>query len=93
MSKTKKSVSFPTAFLLISLIMLFFIVASWIGAPFSKEVHSIGILDIFTSIWRGFVERAEVILFIFSVGGTLGIMSKIKAIDNGINALSERLRK
>ena len=89
--KIKKKRYFPSSFAIIFFLMLLFIIASWIGSPFNKEIHNVGFLDVFTSIWRGFISKAEVILFIFAIGGTLGIMTRVKAIENGISVLSEKL--
>lgn len=89
--KVKKKRYFPSAFLVIISIMLVFIVASWIGMAASDEIQGIGILDVFTAIWHGFANKADIILFIFAIGGTLAIMTKIKAIDAGIASLVQKM--
>ncbi|WKX02572.1 hypothetical protein [Candidatus Mycoplasma mahonii] len=87
----KKKKYIPSSFLVIISIMVAFIVASWIGQGLSSDITGVGLLDIFTSIWHGFKDKADVILFIFSIGGTLGVMTKIKSIDAGIDALVGKL--
>lgn len=81
----------PSAFLTIIGLMVLFIIISWIGQAVSDSINGIGILDVFTSIWHGFKDKAEIILFIFAVGGTLGVLTKIRAIDAGIDALVKKL--
>lgn len=81
----------PSAFLTIIGLMVLFVIISWIGQAASDSINGIGILDVFTSIWHGFVDKAEIILFIFAVGGTLGVLTKIQAIDAGIDALVRKL--
>ena len=90
MKQTKRKY-FPSSFLIIIGLMVFFIVASWIGQTVSSEIKGIGILDVFTSIWGGFVGKVEVIIFLLSIGGTLAIMTKIKAIDAGIGVLVTKM--
>lgn len=89
--KIHKKRYFPSAFLVIIGIMIIFIIASWIGMAITNEITGIGILDVFTAIWHGFSSKADIILFIFAIGGTLAIMTRIKAIDAGIAALVNRL--
>lgn len=81
----------PSSFLVIFGLMILFIIISWIGQAATDTINGIGILDAFTSIWHGFVGKASIILFIFAIGGTLGVMTKINAIDAGIDALVRKL--
>lgn len=89
-TKSKKRY-IPSSFLTIIGLMIVFIIASWIGKAATDSINGIGILDVFTSIWHGFSSKVDVILFILAIGGTLGIMTKIKAIDAGIDALVRKL--
>ncbi|WP_128008381.1 YfcC family protein [Mycoplasma sp. ATU-Cv-508] len=89
--KTRKRY-IPSAFTIIFAMMIVFVLASWIGSPLSSEIQGVGILDIFTAAWHGFASKAEIILFIFAIGGTLGVMTRLKAIDGGIQALVNALR-
>ena len=90
-SSSKRKKYIPSAFLVIISIMLLFIISSWIGRAISSDIHGIGLLDIFSSIWHGFSSKVDVILFIFAIGGTLGVLTKLKVIDAGINALVHKL--
>ena len=83
---------FPSPFLVIIALMVIFVFISWIGSTINNEIKSIGILDIFSSIWHGFVSKVDIIMFIFSIGGCLGIMTKVKAIDAGITAVVKKFK-
>ena len=90
--KAKKKIYIPSSFLVIILMMLVFIVASWIGNLIdSDKITGIGILDVFTAIWHGLKSKVDIIIFVFSIGGTLAVMARIKAIDAGISALVKKL--
>ena len=90
--KAKKKIYIPSSFLVIILMMIVFIVASWIGNLIdSDKITGIGILDVFTAIWHGLKSKVDIIIFVFSIGGTLAVMARIKAIDAGISALVKKL--
>lgn len=103
-STPKKSFSFklPTSYTIIAMLTVFIIVLSWIGymAGMSGQdatgetitVTPLGILDVFPAIWHGFVNASDVILFVLAIGGTLGIMTKLKSIDAGIGAVIKKLQ-
>lgn len=57
----------------------------------SRPIIGLGIIDIFVAVWQGFVSKAAVILFIFSIGGMLGIMAKTKTMDAGISRVVAKL--
>ena len=82
---------FPSSFLVIIGLMMLFVFISWIGSSFTNSIHPIGIFDIFPAIWHGFIQKAPVILFVFAVGGILGILTKLQVIDAGIGALVDKL--
>ncbi len=101
----KRSFSMPTAFTIIIGIMLIFIVLSWIlygagvktqvyqdGRFIEKRLVGLGILDIFTAVWHGFVSKAEIIAFILCIGGILGLMTRTKAIDAAIGHVVAKLK-
>ena len=89
--KIKKKMYFPSSFLVIFGLMILFVIISWIGQAFTNKIHGVGILDIFPNMWRGFVSKSAVILFVFSIGGILGVLTKLKVIDAGISAMVDRL--
>ncbi|WP_323704635.1 YfcC family protein [Mammaliicoccus sp. Dog046] len=56
-------------------------------------VHSepSSILDIFRAIPEGLISGADIIFYIFLVGGAFGIIHKTGAITNGVNAAMNKL--
>lgn len=91
-TKHKRNVYIPSSFAILFFIMLIFVITSWVGNIFNHNITKIGILDIFPAIWKGFIAKADVILFIFAIGGTLGVMTKLKAIDAALQALVTKLK-
>lgn len=102
-SKQKRYV--PTAFLIIFALIFVFIIVSWIGKLtdsstdiwngkkfVSTKIVGLGFLDTLTAVWKGFESKVDIILFILCIGGTLGIMTKTKAMDAGIDRIITRLK-
>ncbi|GGI40249.1 YfcC family protein [Mammaliicoccus stepanovicii] len=52
-----------------------------------------GFLEIFRSIPAGLISGADIIFYIFLVGGAFGIIHETGAITNGVNAAMHRLGK
>lgn len=52
-----------------------------------------GFLDIFRSIPEGLISGADIIFYIFLVGGAFGIIHKTGTITNGVNAAMNKLGK
>jgi len=52
-----------------------------------------GFLEIFRSIPKGLISGADIIFYIFLVGGAFGIIHKTGAITNGVNAAMNKLGK
>ena len=52
-----------------------------------------GFLEIFRSIPEGLISGADIIFYIFLVGGAFGIIHKTGAITNGVNAAMNKLGK
>lgn len=50
-------------------------------------------VDIFRAIPKGLIEGAEIIFYIFIVGGAFGIIHRTDAITTGVNALMNRIGK
>lgn len=63
----------------------------------SESFHYIGntpqTWQIFSAIFDGFVDKADIIAFIFLIGGAFWIMNQTKAIDIGIYAFLRYTRK
>jgi len=51
------------------------------------EPTPVGFLDVFASIPKGMIEAAEIIFFIFVVGGAFTIIQATGAIDAGISKI------
>ena len=56
------------------------------------KIVGLGFLDTLVAVWKGFASRAEIILFIICIGGMLGILTKTKAMDAGIDRIITRLK-
>ena len=93
MEKTnkKKTRYFPSPFLIIIGLIVTIVLISWVGSAASDTIKHVGILDTFSAIFHGFKDKIDVIIFIFSIGGLLGIMTKIKAIDAGISVVVKKI--
>ncbi|MFC7403866.1 YfcC family protein [Georgenia alba] len=52
-----------------------------------------GVLDLFSAVHRGMVEAAEIIFFVFVVGGAFGVLSRTRAVENGITGLAMRMQR
>ena len=63
----------------------------------SESFHYVGnspqTWQIFSAIFDGFVDKADIIAFIFLIGGAFWIMNQTKAIDIGIYAFLRYTRK
>lgn len=49
--------------------------------------------QVFTSVFRGFAQQADIIAFILIIGGAFWVMNDSKAIDTGIAAFLRRARR
>lgn len=50
-------------------------------------------IDIFRSVPQGLIEGAEIIFYIFIVGGAFGVIHRTDAITTGVNSLMNRIGK
>lgn len=98
--KKKKKFKMPTAFTILFFIIAFLVIMSWIlhwsGVTFdveetSQTVNAMGILDIFWSICQGFVDKAEIIIFILVLGGFIFIILETKALEAFTQAVAKKL--
>ena len=48
--------------------------------------------EIFSALFKGFVDKSDIIIFILMVGGAFWILNHSKAIDVGINAFLRKIR-
>lgn len=65
--------------------------ATIVLAQFMPDVTAASVSDIFVSPISGFLDGIEVSLFLLILGGCLGIVNKLGALDAGIAALVKRL--
>lgn len=104
-TKRKRRFYIPSSFSIIFLLIIFFIILSWIfkaanidtikwvkGETETVQIKGLGLLDTLTSLWHGFVDKAQIILFILCLGGLLNVMARTKAIDAAISLLVKKLK-
>ncbi len=60
------------------------------GTYHSIEAEPISLKDLMTAIPVGFVESADIIIFVFAAGGAFGVLPRTGIINLGINSLSKR---
>ncbi|WP_428911797.1 YfcC family protein [Niallia sp. Krafla_26] len=62
------------------------------GTYHETEASPAGFLDIFTSVFDGMVQSADIIFLLFIVGGSFGILSSTGAIEGLFNRLMTKLK-
>lgn len=55
------------------------------------ESDPVGFLDIFQSVHQGMVNGAEIIFFIFIIGGAFGIFRATGALDNAVTTITKKM--
>ncbi|MEW9676310.1 YfcC family protein [Lentibacillus sp. L22] len=55
------------------------------------ESEPVGFLDIFQSVHQGMVNGAEIIFFIFIIGGAFGIFRATGALDNAVTSITQKM--
>ncbi|AHB36074.1 YfcC family protein [Spiroplasma apis] len=105
--KRKRKFRMPTAFTILFFIILFIVVLSWIlggaGLSYDKVLENgdvektklvaVGVLDVFYSVMKGFVNKAEVIIFILALGGFILVLMESKALDAFTQSLAKKFSK
>ncbi|RLL43967.1 putative basic amino acid antiporter YfcC [Oceanobacillus piezotolerans] len=61
------------------------------GTYHEVESNPTGLFGILESVHRGMVDAAEIIFFIFIVGGAFGILNATKAIETGLASVSTKM--
>ncbi|WP_338985379.1 hypothetical protein [Spiroplasma endosymbiont of Diplazon laetatorius] len=87
--KTKRKFKFkiPTSFTILFAVLAMIMVVSWImhyaGVETSggEAIKAIGIIDLFVSIFKGFEDKVEIIVFVLSIGAFIYIVMKSKSLD------------
>lgn len=62
------------------------------GTYTQTEAEPAGLIDILTSVQLGMVDAAQIIFFIFIVGGAFGVLSRTRTVEDGIRGLAERMK-
>ncbi|MDL2314835.1 YfcC family protein [Bacteroidales bacterium OttesenSCG-928-C19] len=64
-----------------------------IGDSFHYTENNPQTWEIFTAFFKGFVDKADIIVFILIVGGAFWILNSSKAIDIGVNTFLLKIKK
>ena len=89
MPKSKKHFKMPSSFVIIFAVLLLLIFMTWIPGMAKQKV---GIADIFLLPFKGFVNNANLIVFILSIGAFLNITVKSKALEAGLQRLVRKMK-
>ncbi|MCI7730821.1 YfcC family protein [Enorma burkinafasonensis] len=81
--------SFTILLLLLAIVAIVTVIVSGV-AP--DQVTAANLSDFFTAPVKGFADALPVCLFVFILGGFLGMMTKTGALDNGIAVLVKKLK-
>ena len=89
----KKKFSMPSSFTILLLLLAIVAIVTVIVAGVAPgEVTAAKFSDFFTAPVKGFADALPVCLFVFILGGFLGMMTKTGALDNGIAVLVKKLK-
>lgn len=99
----------PHTYVIISYIILFCAVLTWIipGGQYVETVNTLGqpalvyqavehvpqTWQVFAAFYKGFVDKADIIVFILVIGGAFWIVNDSKAFDIGTVSFLRRARK
>lgn len=61
------------------------------GTYHEIKQHGVSFFDIFRAIPEGLISGAEIVFYIFLVGGAFGIVHKTGAFENGVNTVMQAL--
>lgn len=104
-----RQLKMPSAYTILLILVIFVAGLTWImpagqyqllpdGEPIAGTYRTVarngqGLIDIARAPLEGFLEAIEIAVFILTVGGFLGVMTKTGAIDAGIGAIVETLKE
>ncbi|WP_342258555.1 hypothetical protein [Spiroplasma endosymbiont of Dioctria linearis] len=82
----KRKFKIPTSFTILFFVLVIIMVVSWIlhyaGVKAEDEkIKAIGIIDLFVSIFQGFNDKVEIIVFVMAIGAFIYIVMKSKSLD------------
>ncbi|AHF57939.1 hypothetical protein [Spiroplasma eriocheiris] len=88
-TQKKKKLVMPTNFTIILMILVVIIIVSWI--PNTAD-HKLGILDMFYAAIKGFISRADLIVFLLVIGAFLKVTMDSKSLEAGIGRLLAKMK-
>lgn len=97
LSKEKSFI--PSSITIIFMILIFAVVAIWfvymISGGLKNEDGALkpvpGVLNIFAAPVQGFINAADLIIFLIAIGGFLSVVAETKALDAGIGTLVKKM--
>ncbi|MFN2746493.1 MULTISPECIES: YfcC family protein [Bacillus] len=63
------------------------------GSYEQKDADPVGMFDLFKAVPEGMMQSADIIFYIFLIGGAFGIIHQTGMINAGVNCLVQRLKK
>ena len=87
--KKKRKMYSPSVFAILMALLLVVIIVSWIaywagGSDPEGQFHPAGLLEVFSAPIQGFINAADVIVFLFMLSAFLKVVNTTKALDAGI---------
>ncbi|AGR41894.1 YfcC family protein [Spiroplasma diminutum] len=86
----KRKFKIPTSFTILFMVLVTIMVISWIlnlsgityvNGETTEKIKAIGIVDLFVSIFIGFEQKLEIIVFVMAIGAFIYIVMKSKSLD------------
>ncbi len=99
--KKKRSFKMVTAFTMLIFIITFFVILSWIlhytgvttkVGEETQKIKALGILDIFYAPFKGFENKADIIVFILAIGGFINIVLITKSLEGLSQSVAKKLK-
>ena len=90
-AQPKKKRKMLTSFSIMFLLLIAIAIISVIISQFTDKVTAVSLGELMMSPAEGFVDGLGVALFVFVLGGFLGIVNKTNALSTGIGALVKKM--
>ncbi|WP_342252690.1 YfcC family protein [Spiroplasma endosymbiont of Amphibalanus improvisus] len=107
-SKKKRSFKFKmvSAFTMLMGIIAFFVVLSWIlnaagvtttwqdenGSTETGKIAVVGFFDIFLAPMKGFIDKAEIIIFIVTLGAFISVVMQTKSMEGLSQGITRKMK-
>ncbi|WP_342269291.1 YfcC family protein [Spiroplasma endosymbiont of Aspidapion aeneum] len=102
-SKNRKKIKFKmlSAFTILLLIIFAIILISWVlkWSGTTTEVNNVptkikalGIFDVFLAPMKGFVQKADIIIFILTLGAFINVLMSTKSLEGFSQAITSKLK-